>query len=179
MNDNSLSRLWIMRILFVLLSGLVVFTHLLPLQTTPENWPAPDILLALGFGWALRRGEFVPPLIFGLTMLFADMLLARPPGLYAGLSLIALEMLKARASQLRDMPFMLEWASAAVAVLCVILGYRIILATLLVEQLSLGLALGQSLLTILCYPVVIGFCYVFLQLRKPTLGEVNALGQRL
>lgn len=179
MNDNSLARLWAMRFTFVALAGLILFVHLLPLQTSPRQWPAPDLLLVLGFGWSLRRGEFIPAWLFAAVMLFSDLLLGRPPGLYAGLALIALEMLKARASQLRNMPFTVEWASAAAAIFAVILGYRLIIAMLLVENLSLVVALGQCLFTILCYPVVIGFSLVFLRLRKPTLGEVNALGQRL
>ena len=179
MTENSLMRLWFMRAMFVLLSGAVIFVHLIPLQTTPARWPTPDLLLVLGFAWALRRGEFVPPALFALVMLFGDLIFDRPPGLYAALSLIALEMLKARAGKLRDMPFTVEWASAGMAIIAVILLYRLILATLVIEQFAFGLALGQTVLTILCYPVVIGFSYVFFRLTKPVLGEVNALGQRL
>lgn len=179
MNDNSTARLWFMRAMFASLSAGIIFLHLLPLQTSPQGFVAPDLVLALGLCWALRRPEFVPALLVAGVMLFADLMLSRPPGLYAALSLLAVEVLKARAGQLRDMPFSVEWATAAMAIIAIILAYRICLALLIVEQLAIGTALLQILFTILCYPVVIGISWLFFRLRKPSLGDVNALGQRL
>jgi rod shape-determining protein MreD len=121
----------------------------------------------------------VPALLIGLVMLFADLMMSRPPGLFAAIALVAVEMLKARASQLRNTPFSVEWITASMAIAAVIIGYRLILMLLLVESFALSTALVQILFTILIYPVVIGVSWVFFGLRKPTLGEVNALGQRL
>ena len=105
MTENTVSRLWFMRTMFILLSVGVIFLHLLPLSTLPGTLAAPDIILALAFCWALRRPEFVPALLIGLVMLFADLMMSRPPGLFAAIALVAVEMLKARASQLRNTPF--------------------------------------------------------------------------
>jgi len=179
MTENTISRLWFMRIMFVALSFIVMFFHLLPLQTTPGTFAAPDIILALGICWALRRPDFVPAVLIALVMLFADIMLSRPPGLFAAIALIAIQMLKSRAARLRDMPFSVEWFTASVSIIGVILTYRLILVVLLVEALALKTALIQISLTILCYPVVIGVSWLFFGLKKPTLGEVNALGQRL
>ncbi|MBU2980906.1 rod shape-determining protein MreD [Lentibacter algarum] len=179
MNENSLVRLWFMRAVFVVLSTLVIFAHLVPLQTAPTAGAAPDLVLAMAFGWALRRPDFVPTSLFALVMLFADLMFMRPPGLFAALSLLALEGLKSRASRVRDMPFSVEWFAAAVAITAVIGLSRIIQALFLVQSLALKVALMQIVLTILCYPVVIGVSWLFFGLKKPSLGEVNALGERL
>ncbi len=168
-----------MRAVFVGLSLMLIFAHVLPLQTAPTRWAAPDLVLAGAFGWGLRRPDYVPAALFVLVVLFADLMLARAPGLYTALALLSLEGLKARASRVRDMPFSVEWFAAAVAIASTILLYRIILAMFLVETLELKLALIQITLTILCYPVVIATSWLFFGLKKPSLGEVNALGQRL
>ena len=60
---------------------------LLPLQTTPRSLAGPDLLLAFAVAWCLRRPEFVPPLALALAFLLADLLLQRPPGLWALLAL--------------------------------------------------------------------------------------------
>lgn len=179
MSENTLSRLWSMRLLFVALSGFVIFLHLLPLNSTPRQLPAPDIILALAFCWALRRPEFLPAGLVALVFLFSDLMLSRPPGLFAAIAFVAVEMLKARAAQLRNMPFSVEWITATIALLCVILGYRLVLFVLLVEDFALTTALVQILLTSLCYPGLIGLSWLFFGLKKPSLGEVNALGQRV
>jgi rod shape-determining protein MreD len=45
MNDQSQTRLWLMRAAFVLLALLILFFHLLPLDTTPSRWAGPDLVL--------------------------------------------------------------------------------------------------------------------------------------
>ena len=70
MTENTVSRLWFMRTMFILLSVGVIFLHLLPLSTLPGTLAAPDIILALAFCWALRRPEFVPALHNCETRLF-------------------------------------------------------------------------------------------------------------
>lgn len=168
-----------MRTAFALLCAAIIFLHLLPLETRPGQIPAPDIILSLAFCWALRRPEFVPAFLVALVMLLGDLLLSRPPGLFAAIALIAVEMLKARASRLRDMPFSVEWFTASIAIIGVILGHRIVLIMFFVENFAVKTTFVQIMLTILCYPVVIGFSWLFFGLKKPAPGEVNALGQRL
>ena len=48
-------RTWPMRLAFVALALVVVFFHLLPLETVPRQWAPPDVLLAFTFAWVLRR----------------------------------------------------------------------------------------------------------------------------
>jgi rod shape-determining protein MreD len=62
MTDLSRSRLWVMRLSFVALALVILFFHLLPLETTPRPWAGPDLLLGFACAWGLRRPEYVPAL---------------------------------------------------------------------------------------------------------------------
>lgn len=178
MADTSLSRLWIMRVLFALLALGVIFFQLLPLETTPRRWAGPDLVMALAFCWVLRRPEYVPLSLVAVLLLLSDLLLGRPPGLWAALTLIAFDYLGNRAPRLRDMPFLVEWVTVTLAMTAVMLGYRLVLAVFLVEDGPLGMMLIRLAATVLCYPLVVAFSRFGLRLRKAALGEVNALGQR-
>ena len=79
MTDLSRSRLWLMRMGFVALGLVILFFHLLPLETTPRGWAGPDLLLGFACEGGLRRPEYVPALFLALVFLLADLLLKRPP----------------------------------------------------------------------------------------------------
>ena len=70
MNEQTLTRVWGMRLAFALIVCVVLFFHLLPLETTPRRWVAPDLILAFAFAWSLRRPDSVPaPVLAGLFLL--------------------------------------------------------------------------------------------------------------
>ncbi|WP_137699736.1 rod shape-determining protein MreD [Marimonas lutisalis] len=178
MSELSITRLWLMRALFTALTLAVIFFSLLPLETTPRRWAGPDLVMAFGFAWVLRRPEYVPLPLIAVLLFLADLMLGRPPGLWAALALIAFENLRARAPRLRDMPFTVEWLTVAIAMASVMLGYRLLLAVFLVQDPSLGLLLMRLFATILVYPLAVVLTRFGFGLRKAQLGEVNALGQR-
>src|SRR6056297_1446072 len=155
MAENPAYRLWTMRILYVVLGLTLIFLHLLPLDTLPRSWAGPDIMLALTFAWVLRRPEYVPPLLLAGMFLLADLMFHRPPGLWAALVLVGAETLRARHVGLRDLTFAVEWVSVATTLVALTLGYRVILAILMVDQAPLGLSLMQMVMTLLIYPVVV------------------------
>ena len=74
MASTSPARIWMMRMAFPALALVLIFFHLLPLDTLPRRWAPPDLLLALAMAWSLRRPDFVPVLLLGATMLVADMM---------------------------------------------------------------------------------------------------------
>lgn len=178
MDEISLTRLWLMRIAFVLICLFVLFFRLLPLEFTPRRLAGPDLMLAFAFAWVLRRPEYVPVWIVAGLFLLADLLLGRPPGLFAATSLLAFEHLRARAPGLRDMPFTVEWVTVAMAMGFAVLAYRLVLAVTLVEIPSFHLAVISLAATIALYPAVVLVTRFGFGLRKVALGEVNALGQR-
>lgn len=178
MAEISLTRLWLMRAGFAALLLGILFFQLLPLETTPRRLAGPDLVMGFAFAWALRRPEYAPLLLVAVLLLIADLLLGRPPGLHAALTLLAFDNLRSRAPGMRGMPFTVEWFTVSIAIAAVMLGQRLVLTVLLVDMPSLGLQLIQLLATILAYPLIALVTRYVFGLRAPGLGEVNALGQR-
>lgn len=173
------ARVWVMRSLYLGLSFLIIFFHLLPLTIGSDRWIAPDLIMALAFAWAMRRPEYVPPLCVGGVVLLADLLFQRPPGLLAGLVVVGAETLRARAIANRDMPYLVEWASVAGVMITVILAERVFLAIFFIPAPLLGLVLIQLAMTIALYPLVVVISHFMFNVRRPAPGEVDALGQRI
>lgn len=179
MGDNAALQKWIMRVAYVALALLVIFLNLLPLQTLPRGWAGPEIILAVTFAWVLRRPDFVPPWLVAAVLLLADLMFHRPPGLWAALVLVGAETLRARHVGLRDLTFAVEWVSVATTLVAITLGYRVVLAVLMVDQAPLGLSLMQMVMTLLVYPVVVLLSQTVLRVRKPAPGDIDALGGRI
>lgn len=179
MNDLSLTKLWLMRASFVLLTLAILFFHLLPLDITPSRWAGPDLLLCFACAWSLRRPEYVPALSLALMFLLADFLLQRPPGLYAVLALLACENLKSRGRTLRDANFVAEWVTVGVMILILGFANRLILGLVLLDLPSLTLFLSEIAMTILFYPVVVAIAHYVMGIRKAAPGDLDALGQRV
>ncbi|WP_163846857.1 rod shape-determining protein MreD [Pseudooceanicola aestuarii] len=176
--NASATRIWTLRAVFALLICGVLLAGILPLDTVPPKWAGPDLVLALTLAWTIRRPELVPAPLVGAALLLADLILLRPPGLYAAIGVLACEMLKRRSRGLRELPFPAEWAMASVAVAMVLIGYQLALAVFFIGPLQLKLALIQAIATILAYPLTTGALRLF-GLRKAARGEVDALGHRL
>lgn len=175
MAERSATYLWTMRSVYVGLCVAVIFLRLLPLDTLPKGWAGPDLILALTLAWGLRRPEFVPPLLVAAVFLLCDLLFHRPPGLWAALVLIGSQTLRARAPDLRDLTFPVEWASVATTLVAMTLGYRIILGLLMVDQAPLGLSLMEMVMTLVAYPLVVLLSQSLLGVRKVAPGELNAM----
>jgi rod shape-determining protein MreD len=167
-----------MRILFGMLCLVLIFLHLLPLQILPRGWAGPDVMLALTFAWVLRRPDFVPPLLIAGLFLLTDLLFQRPPGLWAALVLLGSQALRAREPGLRDLTFAVEWVSVATTLVAMTLGYRFILALLMVDQAPLGLSLMQLVLTLMVYPLVALISHSAFGVRKIAPGDIDALESR-
>lgn len=164
-----------MRALYVGLCGGLIFLRLLPLDTLPRGWAGPDIILALTFAWTLRRPDFVPPLLVAVVFLLCDLLFQRPPGLWAALVLLGSQTLRARAPDLRDLTFSMEWLSVASTLLIMTLGYRAVLGLLVVDQAPLGLNLTQMVMTLFVYPLVVLISQSVLGVRKRAPGSLDMM----
>lgn len=178
MADRLIPRHWIMRLLYLALCVVLIFFLLLPLDILPPSWAGPDLMLALTFAWIVRRPEYVPAVLIALVALSMDLLLQRPPGLWAALVVVGAETLRKRVLTLRDLGFMAEWASVASTMILTTLGYRIVLALLMVDQAPLGLSLMQLISTLMIYPLVALVSQIILGVRKLTPGDVDTIGRR-
>ncbi len=170
---------WVMRGLYLGLCLFLLFLQLLPLDTIPKVWAAPELTLAVTFAWVLRRPNFVPPFLVAVVFLLIDLMVQRPPGLWAALVLLGSETLRARAPGLRDLTFPVEWLTVATTLVVMTLGYRTILALLLIDQAPLGLSLIQLLMTLLSYPIVVWITQSVFGVRKMSPGDLEVLGQRI
>ena len=179
MSEHQTSRVWLMRACFVILAMATLFVHLLPLSTLPSAWAMPDLLLGFAFAWSVRRPDYVPVLLLAMVLLLSDLLLQRPPGLWAVLVLLCCENLKQRAQSLRAANFAIEWATVATLVVGAMVTYRLILAVLLIERPSLGLHLIQTTMTILSYPLIVFATHAFMGVRKAIPGDLDTSGGRL
>lgn len=167
------------QIIFLALAFGIAFVQLLPLSPGPGGLPGPDLILALSFAWVLRRPDFVPVLLVALVMLVTDFLFLRPPGLWAAITVLGLEFLRAREGAFRDVPFLLEWGMVSVVLTVMTLGRAAVLLIFFVDQPPLGLTLIELILTMMAYPVVVLVSVYLFGLRKAAPGEVDALGRRL
>lgn len=172
------SRLWLMRAAFLGLALLIIFFHLLPLDTVPRRWAPPDLLIAFAFAWSLRRPDYAPALSIAAVMLMADLLFQRPPGLMAALVVLGSENLKNRAGGLREASFAGEWLAVCLTLLGVTVLNRLALALLAVEQAQLSLSLVRMLLTMAAYPVVALVTQSVMGVRKLAPADAEALGGR-
>ncbi|MEO0938381.1 MAG: rod shape-determining protein MreD [Pseudomonadota bacterium] len=174
MTEASQTGLWLKRGAFVLLVLAIIFFHLLPLQTVPRRWAGPEWVTLFAFAWAVRRPDLVPTILLGLLLLLADLLLARPPGLWALLAFLAAERLKARALVLRDTTLVAEILEVSLLMVGISIAYQLTLAILLIDGINLWLTASQALTSVIAYPFVVFLTHVLMRVRKGTPGDLEA-----
>lgn len=179
MVDRSLTALLATRLIYVGLAMALIFFLLLPLDPAPGRLAGPDLLLALTLSWTIRRPEVVPVTTIAAVFLIADLLLQRPPGLWAALVLLMTEGLRRRSPAFRTLPFVLEWTTVASFIVVATLAYNLILMLFLLATPPIGLTVSQVVTTLLAYPFVVALSHFALGLRKTAPGEVDTLGHRL
>lgn len=179
MIDPVTTNNWFYRAIYLLIAIVVLFLYLLPLQTTPSSWAAPNILICITFAWVLRRPDYVPVTLIALVMITADFLLMRPPGLLAGLVVVASEVLRSRRQTLREIPFVLEWAMVSGAMLMIVLVARFIQVIVILDRPSFTLVFLELLATIALYPIVVAISRFALGVRAIAHGEVDRTGHHL
>ncbi|MDZ4136566.1 MAG: rod shape-determining protein MreD [Paracoccaceae bacterium] len=179
MVERLRGSVWVYRAVFVGLSAVLLFLRLLPIGGVAGGWPGPDLMLCLMLAWVTQRPDHLPAGLIAAVVLTEDLILMRPPGLWAALVVLATEFLRGRSALTRELGFATEWLLITGVVLAMLLGYRVILAVAFVDLPGIGFALAQGVGTILCYPAVLGVLRLAINLRKPSTGEVDAFGRRL
>ncbi len=176
MASTAPSRIWGMRMAFLGICLLIIFFHLLPLDTLPRRWAPPDLLLCLVFSWSVRRPDFVPVASVAGIMLLGDLLFHRPPGLLALLVVIGNEYMRRQSGHSRDMSFMGEWVTAAATITVITIANRLVLGATGVQQAALGLILIQMIMTVFAYPLVALVSQNLLGVRRLAPSDLDAMG---
>ena len=177
MAEMTATNRWTMRMVFVAIVALISFMQLLPLNPGPGRFPGPDLLLLVAIAWVQRRPEYVPVWLIALIFFIADWVFMRPPGLWAGIVVVATETLRAQAPQLRDQSIFIEWLTVAGMVTAMFLAYAMILGIFLVDQPALGATLIRLIMTILAYPLAIALSARAFGVRKMVGGETEQFGR--
>jgi rod shape-determining protein MreD len=179
MVDPVAGRLWLYRGLFVGLALVLLFLRLLPIGGQAGQWPGPDLLLCLMLAWVTQRPDYLPAILIAGVVLLEDLILMRPPGLWAAIVVLATEFLRGRSALTRELGFLAEWLLIAGLMLAMLIGYRVVMTVAFLDQPAFGYAFAQVAMTALCYPLIVGILHAALHLRKPSTGEVDAFGRRL
>ncbi|MEM1373854.1 MAG: rod shape-determining protein MreD [Pseudomonadota bacterium] len=179
MGSAATSYVWGMRGAYAGIGLFLLFLQLLPLETAPRGWVGPDFLLALTFVWVARRPDLAPVTLVAAMFLLADLLLQRPPGLWAALALITTELVRIRANDFRDMIFPVEWAVISAFTLGFYVVFMVVWSVAMTYDISFGMLIVQAILTILAYPAVAAASSMFLGVTKAAPGQTDAQGRKL
>ena len=171
------ARLW-GAALYLLMAFLLLFYRLLPIAPGGIGWPGPNWLLALTLAWVLRRPDQLPaPLIAGVVLV-EDLVLMRPPGLWAAVVLLGAEAARKREARWREQGFMVEWLWVSGLMGMMMLANRVASILFLLPVPPLGMVLMQLIATVAAYPVTVLFSRVVLGLRRMGPVEADRLGYR-
>lgn len=173
------ARLWLRRASFILLACVITLVHLVPLDLRPSTWAPPDLLLAFACAWVARRPDYLPVYCVAVIFLTTDLLLQRPPGLWAALVVLLTEAIRNRHRDLRAMPFLAEWGFVALGLTVITLANRFVLAIVMTPQAPIGMTLMQLGATILIYPVAVVVTKYIFGVVRPAPGDLRKIGQRL
>jgi len=196
MIDGATREVWLHRIVFVGLVVFLLFFRLMPGENAHSaicqaddlwcpilGWlgrmPGPDLLLCIIFAWTMRRPDYLPALLIAAVVLFEDLILLRPPGLWTALVVLASEFIRGRVALTRELNFGVEWLLVSALMMAMLILYRMVFGLVLLPQPPFGYAVVQVIWSILCYPLVVFLSRVVLDLYKPATGEVDAYGRRL
>lgn len=174
-----IGELWFHRLIFLAAVFVLLFVRLLPLDTVAGALPGPDLLACLIFAWMVRRPEYLSAPMIAAVVLIEDMLLMRPPGLWAALVLVGAEFIRSRSALTRELSFAVELLLVAGVMMGVFAANRLILGLAFVDQPPFGMGLVQILWSVFAYPLVVAVSRYGLDLHKPAMGEIDERGRRL
>ncbi|MEM8959416.1 MAG: rod shape-determining protein MreD [Pseudomonadota bacterium] len=141
--------------LYLALAGALVLARLVPLSPGSGGWPGPDLLLCLTLAWVLRRPDLLPIGLVAAVALLSDLLLGRPPGLWAALLVLATEYMRGRSQPGQEPSLTGEVALFAVICTLLVCANWLLMAIFMVPQPPLPALLAQVPVTVLAYPLVV------------------------
>ena len=144
---------FIHQILYFCIGLLIIFFQILPLQTTPQSWSGPNVLLVFFAVLVIKRPEFTSSLLIAVVFLIEDFFLMRPPGLMSSLTVLGLYILKRKFQNQEDTSLVFVWGNVAICLTLILLICYFVLKLLFIPSAGLRLTIMEITVTLAIYPI--------------------------
>ena len=132
---------------------LIIFFQILPLQTVPQTWSGPNVLLVFFATIVTKRPEFTSSFLVASIFLIEDFFLMRPPGLMSSLTVLGFYFLKRKIQYQEGNSLILGWGSVITCLTIILLLYYFISVLLFIPSAGFRLTLIELIVTLALYPV--------------------------
>ena len=163
------------QVIYFCIGLLIIFFQILPLQTTPQTWSGPNILLVFFAANVSKRPEFTSSFLIASIFLIEDFFLMRPPGLMSALTVLGFYFLKRKFQNQEVNSFIFGWGSVAACLTIILLLYYFISVLLFIPSAGFKLTLMELLTTLALYPI---FSVLIRSFVKLNLTEAEKIIQR-
>ena len=141
------------QVVYFCIGLLIIFFQILPLQTTPQTWSGPNILLVFFAAIVTKRPEFTSSFLIASIFLIEDFFLMRPPGLMSSLTVLGFYFLKRKFQYQEVNSLIFGWGSVTACLTIILLLYYFISVLLFIPSAGFRLTLMELLVTLALYPV--------------------------
>ncbi len=141
------------QILYFCIGLLIIFFQILPLQTTPQNWSGPNVLLVFFAAIVTKRPQYTSSFLLALVFLIEDFFLMRPPGLMPALIVISFYILKRKIQNQEENSLISVWVNVATCLTLVLLIYYMISVLLFLPSAGFSLTLMEIIVSLALYPI--------------------------
>jgi len=173
------AQIWLGRLFYLGSMLVLIFLSLVPVGFQPSRGAGPDLAFGLTAAVMFRRPDMLPVLLVAGIFLLMDMLGQRPPGLWAAIMVLAFEFTRLQEYRFRELSFLLEWMFVGAILLIALLAERVVLMLSMVPQVGFAQVALNYLISVVFYPLVVGFCVFVLRIRKLSPQEAVQYGHRL
>ena len=163
------------QVIYFCIGLLIIFFQILPLQTTPQTWSGPNILLVFFAAIVSKRPEFISSFLIASIFLIEDFFLMRPPGLMSALTVLGFYFLKRKFQNQEVNSFIFSWASVTTCLTIILLLYYFISVILFIPSAGFKLTLMELIVTLALYPI---FSILIGSLDKLNLTEAEKIIQK-
>tara|TARA_B100001079_G_scaffold35253_1_gene26804 strand:- start:627 stop:1142 length:516 start_codon:yes stop_codon:yes gene_type:complete len=141
------------QVVYFCIGLLIIFFQILPLQTTPQAWSGPNVLLVFFAAIVTKRPEFTSSFLVASIFLIEDFFLMRPPGLMSSLTVLGFYFLKRKFQHQEDNSLISGWGSVTTCLTIILLLYYFISILLFIPSAGFRLTLMELIVTLALYPV--------------------------
>ena len=141
------------QVVYFCIGLLIIFFQILPLQTTPQAWSGPNVLLVFFAAIVTKRPKFTSSFLFASIFLIEDFFLMRPPGLLSSLTVLGFYFLKRKFQYQEGNSLLFGWGSVTACLTIILLLYYFISILLFIPSAGFRLTLMELIVTLALYPV--------------------------